>query len=134
MWREIPRSWSLIIFYFFYIQVGVFDGFGQKPYWGRNLAAFVLVSGRNPKVRPCHGVCNKMPLSGYREWKNILIFQFTNIWWKLFHLLHDEVFRANIIRYGFLSGYYLSFALSLLPVLHGVVSEAIQFLSWLFIR
>lgn len=76
----------------------------------------------------------KMPLSGYREWKNILIFQFNNIWWKLFHLLHDEVFRANIIRYGFLSGYYLSFALSLLPVLHGVVSEAIQFLSWLFIR
>lgn len=63
-----------------------------------------------------------------------LIFQFNNIWWKLFHLLHDEVFRANIIRYGFLSGYYLSFALSLLPVLHGVVSEAIQFLSWLFIR
>lgn len=57
LWREIPRSWSLIIFYFFYIQVGVFDGFGQKPYWGRNLAAFLLVSGRNPKVRPCHSVC-----------------------------------------------------------------------------
>lgn len=45
------------LFLIFYIQVGVLDGFGQEPYWGWNLATFLLVSGRNPKVRPCHGVC-----------------------------------------------------------------------------
>lgn len=29
----VKRNSSLMIFiYFFYIQVGVFDGFGQKPY------------------------------------------------------------------------------------------------------
>lgn len=56
----VKRNSLLMIFNFFfifYIQVGVLDGFGQEPYWGRNLATFLLVSGRNPKVRPCHGVC-----------------------------------------------------------------------------